>query len=115
MFDFGFSEMIMILVVALIVVGPERLPGLARKAGFWVGKARRFVADVKSEIDLELATEQLKKTLDEQNAMQDVFEIIEETKQLGQELKQEYERDEAPDAKDAAAKAGPNALPNDKS
>ncbi len=117
MFDFGFSEMIMILVVALLVVGPERLPGLARTAGFWVGKAKRFVADVKSEIDLELAAEQLKKTLDKQNALQDVFEIIEETKQVGKELKQDYEQDETSALDKAQAEPEPeeSTLPNKKS
>jgi len=89
MFDFGFWEIVMIMVIALIVVGPERLPGLARTAGFWVGKAKRFVSDVKSEIDQELAAEELKKVLDKQTALEDVYEIIEETRQVGQEIKQD--------------------------
>lgn len=92
MFDFGFWEMILILLVALVVVGPERLPGLARTAGLWVGKAKRFVTDVKSEIDQELAAEELKKVLDKQNAMSDVYEIIEETKNVTQEIKQEVNK-----------------------
>jgi len=91
MFDFGFWEMLMVVVVALIVVGPERLPGLARTAGFWVGKAKRMVNDVKSEIDRELAADELKKTLGEQSIMDDVYEVIEETKQVSQDLKQEVE------------------------
>lgn len=89
MFDFGFWEIIMILLVALIVVGPERLPGLARTAGLWVGKAKRFVTDVKAEVDKELAADELKKVLDKQNAMDDVFEIIEETRQVTNEIKQD--------------------------
>lgn len=96
MFDFGFWEMLMVVVVALIVVGPERLPGLARTAGFWVGKAKRMVNDVKSEIDRELAADELKKTLDKQNLMSDVYEVIEETKQTGKEIKQEIEQLETP-------------------
>ena len=91
MFDLGFWEMLMIVLVALIVVGPERLPGLARTAGFWVGKAKRMITDVKSEIDQELAADELKKVLDKQNLMEDVYEIIEETKQTGQEIRQEVE------------------------
>lgn len=51
MFDFGFSEMIIVGVVALVVLGPERLPVVARTAGEWIGKAQRFVAQVKSDID----------------------------------------------------------------
>ena len=86
----------MVVVVALIVVGPERLPGLARTAGFWVGKEKRLVNDVKSEIDRELAADELKKTLDKQNLMSDVYEVIEETKQTGKEIKQEIEQLETP-------------------
>ena len=91
MFDLGFWEMLMIVLVALIVVGPERLPGLARTAGFWVGKAKRMITDVKSEIDQELAADELKKVLDKQNLMEDVYEIIEETKEAGQEVRREVE------------------------
>jgi len=92
MFDFGFWEMLMVVLVALIVVGPERLPSLARTAGFWVGKAKRMVNDVKAEIDQELAADELKKTLDKQSLMNDVYEVIEETKQVSQDLKQEVEQ-----------------------
>lgn len=92
MFDLGFWEIIMIMIVALVVVGPERLPGLARTAGLWVGKAKRFVANVKTEIDQELASEELKKVLSRQNIMDDVYEIIEETKQVTNEIKQEVTR-----------------------
>jgi len=88
MFDFGFWEIVMVLLVGLIVVGPERLPGLARTVGLWLGKVKRFVRDAKSEIDKELASEELKNALDKQNAMDDVYEIIEETKRTAGEVKQ---------------------------
>lgn len=91
MFDFGFWEIIMVMLVALIVVGPERLPGLARTVGFWVGKAKRMVADVKTEIHEQMAAEELKKALDEQDLMEDVYEVIEETRKTGEELKQEVQ------------------------
>jgi sec-independent protein translocase protein TatB len=54
MFDVGFWELAIIGVVALIIVGPERLPSLARTVGLWVGKGRRMVSDVKRDIDREL-------------------------------------------------------------
>jgi sec-independent protein translocase protein TatB len=92
MFDFGFWEILMIVLVALIVVGPERLPGLARTVGFWVGKAKRMVADVKTEIHEQVAAEELKKALDEQDLMEDVYEMIEETKKTGQEIRQEVQQ-----------------------
>lgn len=92
MFDFGFWEIILILMVALIVVGPERLPGLARTAGLWVGKAKRFVTEVKAEIDQELAADELKKALNKQEAMSDVYEIIEETRKVTSDIKQEINK-----------------------
>lgn len=98
MFDFGFWEMLMVVLIALVVVGPERLPGLARTAGFWVGKAKRMINDVKAEIHEELAAEELKKALDEQDLMEDVYEVIEETKKVGEDIK-----DEVGEAKDSAA------------
>jgi len=104
MFDFGFWEMFMVVLIALIVVGPERLPGLARTAGFWVGKAKRMISDVKAEIHEELAAEELKKALDEQDLMEDVYEMIEETKQVGQEIKQEVKTGVTPPAGDSAKK-----------
>ena len=69
MFDFGFSEMIIVGVVALVVLGPERLPVVARTAGEWIGKAQRFVAQVKSDIDRETELSELKKIQDEANAL----------------------------------------------
>lgn len=78
MFDIGFFEIIFILVIALLVVGPERLPRIARTAGLWVGKMRGFVASVKADIDQELATEELKKALAKQASVPELEELIDE-------------------------------------
>ena len=61
MFDFGFSELMVIGVVLLIVVGPERLPKVARAAGHLLGRVQRYVSDVKSDIQREMQLEELKK------------------------------------------------------
>lgn len=61
MFDIGFSELILIAVVALIVIGPERLPGVARTVGHLLGRLQRYVNDVKSDINREIQIEELKK------------------------------------------------------
>ena len=61
MFDIGFSEMFVIAVVALVVLGPERLPKVARQAGEWIGKLQRYVADVKSDISRQVELEELRK------------------------------------------------------
>ncbi|MDO8314327.1 MAG: Sec-independent protein translocase protein TatB [Rugosibacter sp.] len=61
MFDIGFSELLLIAVVALIVIGPERLPKVARTAGLFSGRLRRYVNDVKADISREMQLEELKK------------------------------------------------------
>ncbi len=66
MFDIGFWELAIIAVVALFVLGPEKLPGAARTAGLWIRKARETVSSVQNEIERELAQEELKKILDQE-------------------------------------------------
>ena len=61
MFDIGISEIMVIAVVALIVLGPEKLPKTARTLGHLFGRLQRYVADVKSDINRELQLEELKK------------------------------------------------------
>ena len=61
MFDIGFSEMVVIAVVALVVLGPEKLPKVARTAGHLLGRLQRYVNDVKADINREMQLEELKK------------------------------------------------------
>lgn len=61
MFDIGFSELVVIGLVALIVIGPERLPRVARTVGALLGRFQRYVNDVKSEVRREMEIEDLKK------------------------------------------------------
>lgn len=92
MFDVGFWELILIGVVALLVVGPERLPKLAYTAGKWLGKGRRVLSDVKREIDKEIKAEELKQVLDEQRKKANPLEeIIEETSSTMKDFKNETE------------------------
>lgn len=65
MFDIAFSELIVIGIVALIVIGPDKLPKIARTTGHLLGRAQRYVNDVKSDIDRELHLEDLQKLQDE--------------------------------------------------
>jgi len=60
MFDFGFSELFVIGLIALVVLGPERLPRVARQAGQWMGKLQRYVSDVKSDINRQMELEELR-------------------------------------------------------
>ena len=66
MFDIGFWEILLILVLALVVIGPERLPGAARKAGYFFGKARRYIEGVRSEVESELDISEFKRMLHNQ-------------------------------------------------
>ena len=78
MFDFSFGELAVIGTVALVVLGPERLPRVARTVGEWAGKAQRYVAQVKSDINREVELAELKKLQDE---ARDVARSIESTVQ----------------------------------
>ena len=64
MFDIGFSELLVIGVVALIVIGPEKLPRVARTLGHLAGRLQRYVSDVKADINREIELEDLKKMRD---------------------------------------------------
>ena len=80
MFDIGFWELAVIGVIALLVIGPERLPKLAYTAGLWFGKARRFVMSVKADIEQEVKAEELKQIMKKQAESSGIHEIIEETR-----------------------------------
>ena len=66
MFDVGFWEILLILILALVVIGPERLPGAARTAGLWVGKARRYIEGVKSDVENEFDVSEFKRIVHNQ-------------------------------------------------
>jgi sec-independent protein translocase protein TatB len=77
MIDIGLSKMALIGVVALIVIGPEKLPRVARTVGTLLGKAQRYVADVKSEVNRSMELDELKKMKDTvENAARDVEQSI---------------------------------------
>lgn len=63
MFDVGFSELILLAVIALVVLGPERLPHAARIAGAWFGRIRRTVINVQAEIEREVAESELRERI----------------------------------------------------
>ena len=80
MFDFGFWEIAIIGVITLIVVGPERLPALARKAGVIMGKLNKFLNKIKADINEELKTEELKDQLSMDNEKSIISDISNEAK-----------------------------------
>lgn len=81
MFGIGFFELALIFLVALLVIGPDKLPGLARTAGLWVGKGQAMVRSVKADIDRELAASEMKdKLIDKENEemLTDLFTDVRE-------------------------------------
>ena len=98
MLDLGISKMALIGAVALIVIGPEKLPRVARTVGTLLGKAQRYVADVKSEVNRSMELDELKKMKDTvENAARDVHNSI-------QTSASEFEKDWA-EATDTASSA----------
>ncbi len=80
MFDVGFMELVLVAVVALLVIGPERLPAVARTVGFWIGKVRKFVSSVQDDFNREvIKSEELKRLVEEQAKIKDIHEIMEHT------------------------------------
>lgn len=74
MFDVGFSELMVIAIVALVVIGPERLPKVARTAGLLFGRLQRYVNDVKSDISREIQLDELKRLQADMQASAHAFE-----------------------------------------
>lgn len=89
MFDFSFAELVVIGVVALVVIGPERMPKVARAAGLLFGRAQRYVAEVKADINNQLKLDELRKIEADMRAKASTAEhvIIEETRYAEQEFR----------------------------
>jgi sec-independent protein translocase protein TatB len=107
MFDIGFSELLVIGVVALIVIGPEKLPRVARTVGHLLGRMQRYVADVKADINREIELEELRKMRDSmQKAASDVQTSVDtELNKTAEDLNKAVEgekQDKKPEEKSAA-------------
>src|ERR1043166_492182 len=90
MIDFGFDKLALIGAVALIVIGPEKLPRVARTVGHLLGKAQRYVADVKAEVNRSIELEELKKM---KTQFEDAARNVEQTVSSGiRETTAELER-----------------------
>jgi sec-independent protein translocase protein TatB len=75
-FDIGFWEILLIAIVALVVVGPERLPKLIRVVGLWVGRANASVQSIRNDISQELRAEELKQALNKTVDVSGIDEAI---------------------------------------
>lgn len=80
MFDAGFAEVMVIAVIALLVIGPERLPEVAAKVGGWIGKAKAFVSSTKADIEREFEASEMKNLLTEQKKeIDELRQMVNET------------------------------------
>lgn len=106
MFEAGFLEMLLIGVIGLLVVGPERLPKVARQIGTWIGKLRRFVSTTKQDLERELHADEMRNMLimQEEKIRELQDSIKENTNSIKQELSQDVNhlRESLDDAKNAA-------------
>ena len=80
MFDVGFWEFALIGVIALIVVGPERLPGIAKTAGLYFGKFKQFVNNIQADVKSELESDKLKEHLSLEDDSASVVDILDDAK-----------------------------------
>ena len=81
MFDIGFSEILLVAVVALVVIGPERLPGVARNVGRYAGRLQRYVQDIKRDFNREVEFEEIKRLQHEMETTVQSMRAVETTLQ----------------------------------
>ena len=94
MFDVGFWELAVIGLVALLVIGPERLPAVARTAGLWLGRLRRVAGNFREDLERELRSEDLKRSLVEERDA-----LLAPIREAGEDLRSTVDdtiRDDAP-------------------
>ncbi|GIZ12766.1 Sec-independent protein translocase protein TatB [Pseudomonas sp. NCCP-436] len=82
MFDIGLSELLLVGLVALVVLGPERLPGAVRTAGLWIGRLKRSFQAIKAEVEREIGADEIRRQLHNER----ILELEREMKAMKQEL-----------------------------
>lgn len=86
MFDFSFPEFFLAAVVALVILGPSRLPGALRTLGLWIGRLRRNYYNVKTEIEREIGMDEVRRQLHNEQVMADVKRVEREVQAMGEEI-----------------------------
>lgn len=108
MFDIGFLELVLIAVLALLVLGPERLPHAARTAGKWVGKAKRMASNLTEEVDRQLKAEELRERIKEAGddiKVEEVQKTVQSALDKADEFKHMVNRDASVEQLDIASSA----------
>jgi sec-independent protein translocase protein TatB len=100
MFDIGFTELLLIGVVALVVLGPDRLPGAVRTAGLWIGRIKRSFSAIKAEVEREIGADEIRRQLHNEQ----ILELERDMQSIKSDLL-------SPSSKTPAASSGVEAKP----
>lgn len=92
MFDIGFWEFALIGVITLIIVGPEKMPAIARAAGRYIGKVKQFVSKVQADIDAEIDINEIKEHLHTMDKNANILEVFDDTKKMVNDIKKDVEK-----------------------
>ena len=111
MFDIGFPEFFLAAVVALLVLGPERLPSALRTLGLWIGRLRRSYYNVKTEIEREIGMDEVRRQLHNEQVMADVQRVEREVRALGDDIGGQPTSDPSPTIEAAERTAGTDVSP----
>lgn len=113
MFDIGFLEMVLVAVVALLVLGPEKLPGAVRMAGLYLGRIKRSLAEVRSQVEREIGADELRQTLHNEKIMADLAKKpgVSNVKRPAQNTDEQQQQAATPPAKPNAAPVASNSQP----
>lgn len=114
MFDVGFSELVLLAIVALVVLGPEKLPHAARILGAWVGRIRRTVSTMQAEIEREVAAQEIKSKLEKEFRDIGGSDLVQELQQEQRMLETEWRETQHELGVDAAPEV-PAAAPSGQS
>jgi len=86
MFDIGFAELLLVGLVALLVLGPERLPGAVRTASLWIGRLKRSFSAIKAEVAREIGADEIRRQLHNERALELERELEREMKAMKQDI-----------------------------
>ena len=87
MFDIGFPELVVVSVVALLVIGPEKLPETVRTMSLWIGRIQRSFASIRQEIESEIGADEIRQQLHNESIMKELEETKKTLQQTGQDVR----------------------------
>lgn len=98
MFEIGFSEILLVCIVGLLVLGPERLPGAARTAALWIGRLRRHVNQIRSDVEREIGADEIRAQLHNESILQELRDTRRDIEASARALDPTRAADRAPDS-----------------